>query len=106
MGPVLHYGRGGLVGAVLIALGRALGETMAVTMVIGNAPQIRYCLFDPGYSMASLLANEFAEATNPQHISSLILIGFCLFVLTIGVNAAARLMLWRMTNSAAEAFKE
>jgi phosphate transport system permease protein len=91
---VLRYGRSGLVGAILLGLGRALGETMAVTMVIGNRPEVALSLFAPGYTMASVIANEFAEATSEIYLSALIEIGLLLFVVTIVVNALARLLVW------------
>ena len=91
---VLRYGRSGLVGAVLLGLGRALGETMAVTMVIGNRPEVALSLFAPGYTMASVIANEFTEATSDLYLSALVEVGLVLFVLTIIVNALARLLVW------------
>ena len=91
---VLRYGRTGLVGAVLLGLGRALGETMAVTMVIGNRPEIAVSLFAPGYTMASVLANEFTEATSDLYLSALIEIGLLLLVVTVIVNALARFLVW------------
>jgi len=91
---VLRYGRSGLVGAVLLGLGRALGETMAVTMVIGNRPEIAVSLFAPGYTMASVLANEFTEATSDIYLSALVYIGLLLLGVTIIVNSAARLLVW------------
>jgi phosphate transport system permease protein len=91
---VLRYARSGLVGAVLLGLGRALGETMAVTMVIGNRAEISASLFAPGYTMASVLANEFTEATSDLYLSALVEIGLILLVLTIVVNALARLLVW------------
>jgi phosphate transport system permease protein len=91
---VLRYGRSGLVGAVLLGLGRALGETMAVTMVIGNRPEIALSLFAPGYTMASVLANEFTEATSDVYLSALAYIGLLLLVVTVMVNSAARLLVW------------
>jgi phosphate transport system permease protein len=91
---VLRYGRSGLVGAVLLGLGRALGETMAVTMVIGNRPEVALSLFAPGYTMASVIANEFTEATSDLYLSALIEIGLLLFVVTVVVNALARLLVW------------
>jgi phosphate transport system permease protein len=91
---VLRYGRSGLIGAVLLGLGRALGETMAVTMVIGNRPEISVSLFAPGYTMASVLANEFTEATSDLYLSALVEIGLLLFVVTVIVNALARLLVW------------
>jgi phosphate transport system permease protein len=83
---VLRYGRSGLVGA--------LGETMAVTMVIGNRPEVAISLFAPGYTMASVIANEFAEATSDLYLAALIEIGLLLFVVTVVVNALARLLIW------------
>jgi phosphate transport system permease protein len=91
---VLRYGRSGLIGAVLLGLGRALGETMAVTMVIGNRPEIAASLFAPGYTMASVIANEFTEATSDLYLSVLVEIGLILLVLTVLVNALARLLVW------------
>jgi phosphate transport system permease protein len=95
---VLASGRSGILGAALLGLGRAVGETMAVTMVIGNSPQISASLFDPGYSMASVLANEFAEAISSLHVSALIEIAFLLFLITIVLNALARLIVWSVTR--------
>ncbi|KPJ63634.1 phosphate ABC transporter permease, partial [candidate division KD3-62 bacterium DG_56] len=91
---VFRYARAGLLGAIILGLGRALGETMAVTMLIGNVNRISASLFEPGATMASVIANEFVEATDPLHIASLVEIGLLLFVLTIIVNAIARLMVW------------
>ena len=91
---VLRYGRSGLVGAILLGLGRALGETMAVTMVIGNRPEVAVSLFAPGYTMASVIANEFAEATSELYLAALIEIGLLLFIVTVVVNALARLLVW------------
>jgi phosphate transport system permease protein len=87
---VLPYARPGLYGAVFLALGRALGETMAVTMVIGNRPEIAASLFAPAYSMAAVIANEFSEATEPIYLHSLIAVALVLFVLTMVVNLVAR----------------
>jgi len=98
---VLQYGRTGILGAVVLGLGRAMGETMAVTMVIGNTPQISASLFDPAYTMASVLANEFTEATYALYLSALIEIGLLLFVFTIVVNAAGRLLVLRTRGVAA-----
>ncbi len=95
---VLRNARAGIVGAVILGLGRALGETMAVTMVIGNRPEIAKSLFAPGYTMASVLANEFSEATGDTYLSALIEIGLALFLVTIMVNAFARLMVWSVTR--------
>ena len=91
---VLSYGRSGLIGAGLLGLGRALGETMAVTMVIGNRPEVAISLFAPGYTMASVIANEFTEATSDLYLSALIEIGLLLFLVTVAVNALARLLVW------------
>jgi phosphate transport system permease protein len=95
---VLRNARAGIVGAVILGLGRALGETMAVTMVIGNRPEIAKSLFAPGYTMASVLANEFTEATGDLYLSALIEIGLALFFVTIVVNALARFMVWSVTR--------
>jgi phosphate transport system permease protein len=87
---VLPYARPGLYGAVFLALGRALGETMAVTMVIGNRPEIAASLFAPAYSMAAVIANEFSEATEELYLQSLIEVGLVLFALTMVINVVAR----------------
>lgn len=97
---VLRNSRIGIVGAVMLGLGRALGETIAVTMVIGNHPEISKSLFAPSYSLASVIANEFAEASGDLYRSSLIEIGLALFLVTIVVNAIARLMVWAVTRGA------
>ncbi len=99
---VLRYGRSGLIGAVLLGLGRALGETMAVTMVIGNRPEIALSLFAPGYTMASIIANEFTEATSDLYLGAMIEIGLLLFVVTVGVNALARLLVWSVGGAVRE----
>jgi phosphate transport system permease protein len=93
---VLPYSRSGIIGSVFLALGRALGETMAVTMVIGNVPQIKASLLAPGYTMAAVLANEFTEATSDLYVHALIEIGLVLFGITILVNGLGRLVLLRM----------
>jgi phosphate transport system permease protein len=95
---VLRNARAGIMGGIILGLGRALGETMAVTMVIGNNPQIAKSLFAPGYTMASVLANEFSEATGDVYLSALIEIGLALFLVTIVVNALARLLVWTVTR--------
>jgi phosphate transport system permease protein len=87
---VLPYARPGLYGAIFLALGRALGETMAVTMVVGNRPEIAASWFAPAYSMAAVIANEFTEATEDLYLQSLIEVGLVLFVLTMVINAVAR----------------
>ena len=99
---VLRYARSGLIGAILLGLGRALGETMAVTMVIGNRPEISASLFAPGYTMASMIANEFAEATSDLYLSALIEVGLLLFVVTVIVNALARLLVWSVGGAMKE----
>ena len=93
---VLPYSRSGIAGSVFLALGRALGETMAVTMVIGNRPEIMASLLAPGYTMAAVLANEFTEATSDLYVHTLIEIGLVLFAITILVNAIGRLILYKM----------
>jgi phosphate transport system permease protein len=98
---VLPYGRAGLIGAVILGLGRALGETMAVTMVIGNRHDIGLSAFQPAYTMAAAIANEFSEATTAMYLSALFEVGFILFVLTVLVNAAARLLIWRVARGTA-----
>jgi len=97
---VLRNARIGIVGAVILGLGRALGETMAVTMVIGNTPEIHKSLLSNGASMASVIANEFSEAVTELHRSALIEIGLVLFIVTICVNALARLLVWAVTRGA------
>lgn len=93
---VLRYGRSGIIGAVFLGLGRALGETMAVTMVIGNRAQIKASLLAPAQTMASVVANEFSEATGKLHIASLVEVGFILMLITLLINAVARLLVLRM----------
>jgi phosphate transport system permease protein len=93
---VLPYARSGIIGGIILGLGRALGETMAVTMVIGNRHEISASLFAPGYTMASMIANEFSEATNDLHVSALMAVGAVLFVVTIIVNIIARWLVWRV----------
>src|SRR5687767_3816267 len=95
---VIPFARSGIVGGIILGLGRALGETMAVTMLIGNRPEISASLFAPGYTMASLIANEFTEATNDAHISALMAVGAVLFGVTLIVNALARWLVWRVTK--------
>ncbi|HEY0782485.1 MAG TPA: phosphate ABC transporter permease subunit PstC, partial [Thermoanaerobaculia bacterium] len=87
------YGWRGIFGGAMLALARAMGETMAVTMVIGNNPQIQASLFAPGYTLASVIANEFAEAPSDLAIASLISLGLILFLLSIFVNVGAQLLL-------------
>ena len=95
---VLRNARAGIVGGIILGLGRALGETMAVTMVIGNRPEIAKSLFAPGYTMASVLANEFSEATGDVYLSALVEIGLALFIVTIIVNALAQFLVWTVTR--------
>ena len=97
---VLRNSRIGIVGAIMLGLGRALGETMAVTMVIGNHPDIGKSLFAPANTLASVIAGEFSEATTDIYLSALIEIGLALFLVTIVVNAIARLMVWAVTRGA------
>jgi phosphate transport system permease protein len=94
---VLSYARNGLFGAVVLGLGRALGETMAVTMVIGNTPQISASLFAPGYTLASVIANEFTEATTDLYLHALVEIGLVLFAITIAANLIAQIFLKTMS---------
>ena len=96
----LHYGRTGIIGAVMLGLGRALGETMAVTMVIGNNPQVSLSLFAPQYTMAAVIANEFTEAADDLYLHALVEIGLVLFVITIVINTLSRLLLWRVSDKA------
>jgi phosphate transport system permease protein len=96
---VLPYTRIGVIGGIMLGLGRALGETMAVTFVIGNAYRIRASLYEPGNSIASALANEFNEAADPIHRGSLIALGLVLFVLTFFVLAASRLLIARLSRN-------
>lgn len=98
-GAVLPYASSGVLGGVILGLGRALGETMAVTMVIGNRHEISSSLFAPGYTLASLIANEFSEATNDLHLSALMAAGAVLLAITLIVNMAARWLVWRVQRS-------
>lgn len=98
---VLPYGRTGIIGAVILGLGRALGETMAVTMVIGNRHEISASLVEPGYTIAAAIANEFAEAVSALHLSALFYAGLVLFVVTVAVNVVARLLIWRVARGSA-----
>jgi phosphate transport system permease protein len=92
----LFYARTGIIGAVMLGFGRALGETMAVTMVIGNNPQISWSLYAPQYSMAAVLANEFAEAADDLYLHALVEIGLVLFVITLIINVISRMLIWSM----------
>ena len=93
---VIPYSRSGILGAVVLGLGRAMGETMAVTMVIGNTPKISLSLFEPGYTISSAIANEFTEAFKATHISALIELGLVLFIISFMVNILAKILMWRM----------
>ena len=97
----LPYALPGVIGGAILGLGRALGETMAITMVIGNRPEIAASLFAPGYTMASVLANEFAEATGDVYLASLMEIALILFGITIVVNILAQLLVWRVSRRGA-----
>ena len=97
---VIPYAKSGIIGGIILGLGRALGETMAVTMVIGNSHDIHASLFAPGATMASLIANEFSEATNDLHIAALMAVGATLFLITIVVNIIARWLVWRVSREA------
>jgi phosphate transport system permease protein len=96
---VLHNARPGITGAVILGLGRAVGETMAVTMVIGNRPQISASLFDPSFTIASAIANEFTEATSEIYRHALVELGLILFIITFVINALARLLVWGVTRN-------
>jgi phosphate transport system permease protein len=96
----MFYARTGIVGAVMLGFGRALGETMAVTMVIGNNPQVSLSLFAPQYTMAAVVANEFTEAADALYLSALIEIGLVLFVITLFVNMLSRVLIWSMARQA------
>jgi phosphate transport system permease protein len=95
---VVRNARAGILGGVILGLGRALGETMAVTMVIGNRPEIAKSLLAPGYTLASVIANEFSEATGNLYLSALVEMALVLFLLTLVVNALARLLVWSVTR--------
>src|SRR5438477_1432157 len=98
---VVPYGRAGLIGAVMLGLGRALGETMAVTMVIGNRHDISLSVLQPAYTMAAAIANEFSEAVTDLHLSALFEVGLILLVITVAVNPLARLMIWPLARGTA-----
>jgi phosphate transport system permease protein len=97
---VLPFARSGIIGGIILGLGRALGETMAVTMLIGNRHEISVSLLAPGYTMASLIANEFSEASGDLHLAALMAVGFALLVITLIVNALARWLVWRTGRGA------
>ena len=94
----MRYGRTGIFGAVILGLGRAIGETMAVTMVIGNSPTVTWSLFAPQYTMAAVIANEFTEAADDLYLSALIEIGLVLFAITLLISAASRLLIWSVNR--------
>jgi phosphate transport system permease protein len=97
---LLPYGISGILGAVILGLGRALGETMAVTMVIGNSIESSPSLLRPGYTMASIIANEFAESVSQLHTDALIEIGLVLFFITLLLNIFARFLVWQVARQA------
>jgi phosphate transport system permease protein len=92
----IGFGKSGIIGAVMLGFGRALGETIAVTMVIGNSPQVTASLFKPQYTMAAVIANEFTEAADELYLHALIEIGLVLFIITVAVNLISRLLIWSM----------
>jgi phosphate transport system permease protein len=96
----LFYARTGIIGAIMLGFGRALGETMAVTMVIGNTPRISMSLYAPQYTMAAVVANEFTEAADPLYLAALVEIGLVLFIITLVVNSLSRVLIWSMARSA------
>jgi phosphate transport system permease protein len=95
---VLQNAKSGITGAIILGLGRAIGETMAVTMVIGNRPEISASLFAPSFTIASAIANEFTEASSEMHLQSLVELGLILFLVTFIINAMARLLVWSVTR--------
>lgn len=96
---VLGPGTSGIIAASIMGLGRAVGETMAVTMVIGNRADISASLFSPSATMASVIANEYAEANSDLHVSSLLAVGLCLLILSLGVNSISRIVIWRVRKN-------
>ena len=96
----LFYARTGIVGSIMLGFGRALGETMAVTMVIGNTPQVSASLYAPQYTMAAVIANEFAEAADTLHLNALVEIGLVLFIITLAVNGLSRAFIWSLGRQA------
>jgi phosphate transport system permease protein len=94
----LFYARTGIIGSIMLGFGRALGETMAVTMVIGNTPQVSTSLYAPQYTMAAVIANEFAEAADKLHLHALVEIGLVLFIITLAVNVLSRAFIWSLSN--------
>jgi len=102
---VLPYGRAGMIGGIMLGLGRAFGETMAVTMVIGNQPIIHASLLQPGHTMAAVIANEFTEATYNLYLHALIEIGLVLFLVSFVLNLLARLLVWQVSRGPAGAIR-
>jgi phosphate transport system permease protein len=96
----VYYARTGIIGAVMLGFGRAIGETMAVTMLIGNSPQLSWSLYAPQYTMAAVIANEFTEATGELYLHALVEIGLVLFIITLAINIASRLFIWSMKRPA------
>ncbi len=96
----MYYARTGIIGAVMLGLGRALGETMAVTMVIGNNPQVSWSLFAPQYTMAAVIANEFTEAADELYLDALVEIGLVLFTITVVINIFSQLLIWSVSEEA------
>jgi len=94
----LFYARTGIIGSIMLGFGRALGETMAVTMVIGNTPQVSTSLYAPQYTMAAVIANEFAEAADTLHVHALVEIGLVLFIITLAVNVMSRAFIWSLSS--------
>jgi phosphate transport system permease protein len=94
----LFYARTGIIGAIMLGFGRALGETMAVTMLIGNNPRISLSLLAPQSTMAAVIANEFSEAADELYLDALIEVGLVLFIITLAVNVGSRLMIWNMNR--------
>ncbi len=103
---IVPYARSGILGAVILGLGRALGETMAVTMLIGNRHDISASLFAPGYTMAAVIANEFAEASSQIHFAAMTYVALVLFLVTVAINACARLLIWRVSRGAGSGGKD
>jgi phosphate transport system permease protein len=93
---VIPYARPCIFGSIILGFGRALGETMAITMVIGNSPMIAWSLFAPAHTMTAVIANELTEATYDLYLSALIEIGLLLFIITLIINIFARLLIWRI----------
>ena len=98
---MVPYARTGILGSIFLALARALGETMAVTMVIGNVPKVDFSLLAPGYTIAAVIANEFSEAAGNLYFSALVELGLVLFLLTFILNGLARLLIYATTQRGA-----